>query len=75
MVVAEFGLLVLEGFELFGGGFFGGGGVAVGDFEEFDEAADEIVLEVGGVGNRQDTIASGGEGVMAAGIEGLSGVN
>ena len=69
----------LTWFEFEGGGdeveVFGEGVGAVGDFEEFDEAADDIVLEVGGVGNGEDTIVSGGEGVMAARIEGLSGVD
>ena len=69
----------LTWFEFEGGGdeveVFGEGVGAVGDFDEFDEAADDIVVEVGGVGNGEDTIVSGGEGVMAAGIEGLSGVD
>ena len=84
LVVAEFELLFLEGFELFGGGFFGGGtggdrefGLEPIDFlVEFDLEFEDVVgaEESYGVGAVAVEVDEGAEGTLfAAGEEPVDG--
>lgn len=50
-------------------------GFTVGGFDEFDEAGNEVVVEVGLVGDGQNCVGVGGEDGVLAGVEGLSGVD
>lgn len=67
------------GFEGEGGGdeveVFGEVGLGVGSGDEGDEAGDDIVVEVGLVGDGEDGVGIGGEGGVACGVEALSGVD
>ena len=67
------------GFEGEGGGdeveVFGEVGLGVGGGDEGDEAGDDIVVEVGLVGDGEDGVLVGGEGGVALRVEGLSGVD
>ncbi|NJM99406.1 MAG: hypothetical protein HC800_21735 [Phormidesmis sp. RL_2_1] len=49
---------------------FGEGGFAVGDFYKFDEAGDDIVGEVGLVGDGDDGVGVGGKVVWRVGSKG-----
>ena len=54
---------------------FDQGGFAVGGFDELDEAGNDVVVEVGLVGDGEDCVGVGGEFGVAAGVEALSGVD